>query len=102
MVCDVEDRSAKSGLAIQVSAAVPLAMSSTSSPAQTGSTGNMTGWGGDSMFTSMSVLTGARQPVGSVTVRITLYVPGSGKVWDGSNSSLVELSSTSTNNHSPA
>ena len=50
------------------------------------------------MFTSMSVLTGARQPVGSVTVRIALYVPGSGKVWDGSNSSLSGCRRTSTNN----
>jgi len=65
-------RSFNKGLGIQVSAVVPLAMSSISSPTHTGSTGKITGCGGDSMLTRMSVLTGARHPVGSVTVKITL------------------------------
>ena len=53
----------------------------------------MTGTGGDWMFTTISELTGAKHPDGSVTVKMTVYDPGPGKVCVGSYSVLVELSS---------
>ena len=87
--------SSMSGCAVHTNSVVPLAINCTSSPSHTGSTGKITGLGGDWMLTSIWVSTGSKHPAGSVTVRTTVYDPGSGKVCVGSYSVLVlKLSNT--------
>ena len=85
--------SSMSGCGVQTISEVPLAMSCTSSPSHTGSTGRITGVGGCWMFTSISASTGSKHPAGSVTVKITVYDPGLEKVCVGSYSVLTALSS---------
>ena len=80
-------------LAVHSKSGDPFAINSTVSPAHSGSMGMMLGLGGVWMFTSKLASTGSKHPVGSVTVKMTSYDPGPGKVWVGSYSVLTWLSS---------